>query len=182
MNDAAERCDMNDRVTRRAVLAGVGSGVVALAGCLGGGDGGEVDWRTATVEDTTTGETFAIADVDRPVVLHTFATWCSTCFRQQQTLDTVHERRGDEVTLVDLTIDDNDDPDEVADHAQSNGFDWRFGVALAELTGSLANGIGNEIAVAPQSPVIVVCPDGTSYALDKGGSADTIEETVDTCA
>jgi thiol-disulfide isomerase/thioredoxin len=173
---------MTDKLTRRAVLAGAGSGVAALAGCLGGG-GKEVNWRTATVEDATTGETFSIADADEPVVLHTFATWCSTCLRQQQALDTVYERRGDEVTMVDLTIDDNDDPGEVADHAESNGFGWRFGVASARLTRSLAEEFGNEVAVAPQAPVVVVCPDGTATELNKGVSADGIEETIDTdCA
>lgn len=183
------RLSMHEQTTRRAFLAAAGAGTLALAGCLGGdgsstggGNGGETGnrpaWQTVTFEDATTGETFSVAEADVPVVLHTFATWCSVCHNQQQRLDTLYERR-DDIEMVDLTIDDGDDPDDVAAHAQSNGFDWRFGVSPAELTSSLADDIGDEIAFAPQSPVIVVCPDGASYDLDKGASADEIASVID---
>jgi len=191
---------MDDNFTRRRTLTATGAAVAALAGCVSGGgsDGstgaGGVDnqdtsakgettdrpaWQTTTFEDVRTGETLTVADADGPVVLHTFATWCSACHSQQQSLDTLEERRGDEVTMVDLTIDENDDPDEVAAHAESNGFDWRFGVAPAEMTRSLVDDVGDRVVFAPQSPVVVVCPDGTTEALDKGVSADTVASTID---
>jgi Thioredoxin. len=207
---------MDDRFTRRRVLAATGAAVATLAGCVsgdgsdgsnedggggngddsnGGGGGNNGDdsagsestdrpaWQTTTFEDARTGETLTIAEADGPVVLHTFATWCSVCHSQQQSLDTLHERRGDEVTMVDLTIDENDDPDDVAAHAESNGFDWRFGVAPAEMTSSLVDDIGDKVVFAPQSPVVVVCPDGTTEDLDKGVSADTVASTIDSnCA
>jgi hypothetical protein len=221
---------MDEQLSRRTVLAGMGVGIAALAGCVSGdgsddstagddttnggansdesgngddangetgdepGNGddansGETDtsdrpaWQTTAFQDARTGETLTIADADGPVVLHTFATWCSVCHNQQQNLDTLHERRGDEVTMVDLTIDENDDPGDVADHAASNGFDWRFGVAPAEMTSSLVDDIGDRVVFAPQSPVIVVCPDGTAEALGKGVSADEIASTIDSnCA
>jgi len=190
---------MVDRVSRRTVLAATGTGVVALAGCVGG-DGGDDDgsggttgddsdtagrpaWQTTPFEDARTGETVSVAGVDGPVVLHTFATWCSTCHSQQQNLDRFHERRGNEVTMVDLTIDGNDDPDDVAAHAEENGFDWRFGVAPAEMTGSLVDDVGDRVVFAPQSPVIVVCADGRTETLGKVSSADAIADTLDsTCS
>jgi hypothetical protein len=158
------------------------------------GNGGDTDngsdtsgsrpaWQTTSFQDARTGETLTVAEADGPVVLHTFATWCSICHSQQQNLDTLHERRGDEVTMVDLTIDENDNPDDVAAHADNNGFDWRFGVAPAEMTGSLVDDIGDRVVFAPQSPVIVVCPDGTAEALGKGISADAIGDAIDSnCA
>lgn len=179
---------MNSRFTRRRALAATGAAVAAFSGCVsGGGSGdsggdGETDrpaWQTISVEDARTGEMFTIVDADGPVVLHTFATWCSICHGQQQSLDTLHERRGDEVTLVDLTIDENDDLDDVAAHAESNGFNWRFGVAPAEMTRSLVDDIGDRVVFAPQSPVVVVCPNGTAESLDKSVSADTIASTID---
>jgi cytochrome oxidase Cu insertion factor (SCO1/SenC/PrrC family) len=207
---------MDEQLSRRTVLAGMGVGIAALAGCVSGdgsddstpggddtnggansdepgngddansgetGAGDRPAWQTTAFQDARTGETLTIADADGPVVLHTFATWCSVCHSQQQNLDTLHERRGDEVTMVDLTIDENDDPGDVADHAASNGFDWRFGVAPAELTSSLVDDIGDRVVFAPQSPVIVVCPDGTAESLGKGVSADEIASTIDSnCA
>jgi len=140
-------------------------------------------WQTTTFQDARTGETLSVAEADGPVVLHTFATWCSTCHSQQQNLDTLHERRGDEVTMVDLTIDENDDPDDVAAHAENNGFDWRFGVAPAEMTSSLVDDVGDRVVFAPQSPVIVVCPDGTTETLGKVSATDEIETVIDSnCA
>jgi thiol-disulfide isomerase/thioredoxin len=181
---------MTDRRTRRAFLAGAtGVGLAGLAGCLSvlENGGGETTLssasRTATFEDARTGERLSIADIDRPVVLHTFATWCSTCLSQQQTLDTLYERRGDEITMVDLTIDANDDPGDIVDHAERNGFDWRFGVSPAALTSSLVDDIGQRVAIAPQAPVVVVCPDGSGEVLGKGVSAGAIETALDThCA
>jgi cytochrome oxidase Cu insertion factor (SCO1/SenC/PrrC family) len=191
---------MDDRPTRRGALAATGAAVAALAGCVSGdgsdgsnGNGGASNgtnsaggggtdrpaWQTTSFEDARTGETLTVAEFDEPVVLHTFATWCSVCHSQQQSLDTLKKRRGDDVTLVDLTIDENDDPDEVAAHAESNGFDWRFGVAPAEMTSSLVDDIGDRVVFAPQSPVVVVCPDGTTEALGKGVSADTVASTID---
>ena len=191
---------MDDRPTRRGALAATGAAVAALAGGVSGdgsdgsnGNGGASNgtnsaggggtdrpaWQTTSFEDARTGETLTVAEFDEPVVLHTFATWCSVCHSQQQSLDTLKKRRGDDVTLVDLTIDENDDPDEVAAHAESNGFDWRFGVAPAEMTSSLVDDIGDRVVFAPQSPVVVVCPDGTTEALGKGVSADTVASTID---
>ncbi len=196
---------MTNRLSRRTLLAAAGAGVVALAGCVSGDDEGTDDsstggatnngdtddgsgstrpaWQTTTFEAARTGESLTVAEANGPVVLHTFATWCSVCHSQQRNLDTLHERRGDEVTLVDLTIDENDDPDDVAAHAEENGFDWRFGVAPAELTSSLVDDVGDRVVFAPQSPVIVVCSDGRTETLGKVSSADAIGDTLDsTCS
>ena len=195
---------MTRRLSRRTLLVAAGAGAAALAGCVSGDDGtsdsstgdstngGATDsspdstrpaWQTTTFEAARTGESLSVAEADGPVVLHTFATWCSVCHDQQQNLDTLHERRGEELTLVDLTIDENDDPDDVAAHAEDNGFDWRFGVAPTGMTSSLVDDVGDRVVFAPQSPVVVVCPDGTTETLGKGASADTIAETLDsTCS
>jgi thiol-disulfide isomerase/thioredoxin len=134
-----------------------------------------------TLEDVTTGEQFAIADIDQPVVMHTFATWCSTCKRQQETLASARATIGEKATFVDVTIDENDDPEALRSHAESNGFDWRFAVAPNEMTRDLVDEYGQRVAIAPQSPVIVVCPDGSTQTLSKGSSVEDIEEAVANC-
>lgn len=185
---------MGEHATRRGLLAVAGAGMAGLAGCLGGlvgddeidgdPDGGATGgdrpaWQTTAFEDARTGETVSVAEADGPVVLHTFATWCSTCLSQQQDLAVLHEQSGEEVRIIDLTIDENDDPDDIATHAENNGFDWRFGVAPAELRNSLVDDIGDDVVFAPRSPVVVVCPDGAAFDLGKGVSADTITDTID---
>ncbi|WP_267163346.1 TlpA family protein disulfide reductase [Halovenus salina] len=186
---------MTDERTRRGVLLAAGA-TAALAGCLGGGDDGEdttaddgrdtdtgdgssADWQSVTLMDATADEEFSIAETDQPVVLHTFATWCSTCRRQQGSLADAYDRNGDDVTFVDVTIDENDDPDDLRSHAEENGFGWRFAVAPAEMTRGLVDQFGQRVAVAPQSPVILVCPDGSTTELDKGVSASEIESALD---
>jgi thiol-disulfide isomerase/thioredoxin len=193
--------------TRRQVLLAAG-GALALAGCVGGNsedgsdgaddgasttdrdDGASTDgesapsgdgWQTVTLEDVRTGEQFAIADIDEPVVMHTFATWCSTCKRQQETLASARATIGEKATFVDVTIDENDDPEALRSHAESNGFDWRFAVAPNEMTRDLVDEYGQRVAIAPQSPVIVVCPDGSTQTLSKGSSVEDIEEAVANC-
>jgi len=136
-------------------------------------------WQAIDLEDATTGESFSIAGIDRPVVLHTFATWCPTCRAQQGEIDTYVGRAGESVVAVDLTIDQNDDPEALREHAESNGFGWRFAVSPGEMTRELVDEFGQSVAVAPRSPVIIVCPDGGTKTLGKGASADEIEATVE---
>jgi thiol-disulfide isomerase/thioredoxin len=184
----------NER-TRRAMLGAMAGLVAGLAGCLGSDntnvsgeepDGGITSegqqpptWLTATLTDVTTGEKFTIADADQPTVLHTFETWCPKCQRQQGTLDTLYQQRGDELQLVDLNIDSNFSPDEMRSYAANNGYGWRFGIASNEVMGSLTDDFGQSVSIAPQAPVIVVCPDGTAYELGKGVSADEISSAIE---
>jgi thiol-disulfide isomerase/thioredoxin len=185
---------MSETRTRRDILAVVGGCAIALAGCVGGDedtdpgneesqsggdDDGTVDWQTTELEDVTTGESFTIQQFDRPVLLHTFATWCPTCRGQQQEIKRYLDDAGDSVAAVDLTIDENDDAAKLRDHAESNGFGWRFGVAPGEVTGALVDEFGRNVAVAPRAPVILVCPDGSARALGKGIAADDIATAVD---
>ena len=192
---------MVERTSRRRVLALAGVTAASLAGCVGGSDdensGDESDdgaggsggssggdrpaWQTATLEDVTTGEEFALADFDRPVILHTFATWCPKCRSQQENIDAFLQE-SDAAVAVDLTIDENDDPEALRQHADSNGFDWRFGVSPSSVTGDLVDEFGREMASAPQSPVVIVCPDGATTTIGKGAGPDRLAEAIEsTC-
>lgn len=191
---------MSETRTRRDILAVVGAGALALAGCVGGDQSGGTDpgneesqndgasngegndggdWQSAELEDVTTGESFTIQQFETPVLLHTFATWCPTCRGQQAEIKRYLADAGDSVAAVDLTIDENDDAAKLRQHAESNGFGWRFGVAPGDVTGALVDEFGRNVAVAPRAPVILVCPDGSARALGKGVSADDIATAVD---
>ena len=187
--------DSETQWTRRAMLGATAGVVAGLAGCLSDGnttptksepDGGLTSdsaepptWLTATLTDVTTGEEFTILDADQPTVMHTFETWCPKCRDQQKKLDDLYQRRGDELLLVDLNIDSNFSPDQMRTYAESNGYEWRFGIAPNAVMGSLTDDFGQEVSIAPQAPVIVVCPDGAAYELGKGLTADEISSAID---
>ncbi|WP_396611258.1 TlpA family protein disulfide reductase [Haloferax sp. S1W] len=168
--------------TRRHVLQLAGTGAVAtLAGCLGGGAGSTGDsessggattdgaWRTTELTDVRTGETFTIEGLlDRPVLLETFAVWCSNCLRQQKELISFHEAVGDDVVTVALDIDPNEDAQKVREHAERHGFDWRYAVSPGPVTKSLTAEFGSSMANAPTVPMLRVCPDGTATRLKNG--------------
>ena len=210
---------MSDR-RRRDVLALTGAGLAALAGCTGGGGAGSADdagsaeeeaadgshggdagadWRTATLEDVASGESFALDAVDVPVVLHSFALWCGSCRTQHTELDAFFTDRGGgrlggaggdgsgdggagQVVGVDLNVDENEDAADVAAYVQEHGYDWHFAVAPAQVTRGLVDEFGERMAVAPQSPVVVVCPDGDHHVHDDVVTeAGEIDASVDGC-
>lgn len=192
-----------DPIDRRRLLQAAGAaGLVAIAGCLGddGGDADEstdeseagsvadlepvdvaadVTWRTASVKDVTTDESFHIADFDRPTIVHTFARGCAVCHAQQDAFDEFYASAGGDVEIVDLTTDPNDDPDLVREYAAEDGFDWRFGSSTQEVTASLVETFGQDVTVSARSPVVLVCPEGDVYRLDKVVDADALASVVE---
>ncbi|MES3517314.1 MAG: hypothetical protein PPP58_06590 [Natronomonas sp.] len=175
----------NDRSTqrRRQFVQALGaSAVVATAGCLGSDDDSSTgDWRTATLEDTTTGEQFSIAEFERPTLLHTFASNCLTCASQQAEFVTLWERR-DDIEIVELTVDPNDTPEDIAAHAEEAGLAWHVGVAPEPVVGALTEEFGQEVQVSAQSPIIVVCPGGTTNTISKVADPAALEAAIDeTC-
>lgn len=195
---------MTRRRTRRGVLAAVS---LSLAGCLGSGDspGGETsdqqsdgteedtsstedgadtdaNWQEVTIEDVTTGETFTIAELDQPVLVHTFAIWCSVCSRQHQQFKTFRETNGDGVAMVELNIESDESGDAIRDHAESNGYDWRFGTAPDAVLSPLVDMVGPRMTSPPRSPVLLVCPSGEMHVLDDSRvvSAEGLQAAVET--
>ncbi|GAB3671798.1 hypothetical protein [Halopiger thermotolerans] len=188
-------------VDRRTVLRGLGVGSVAtLAGCVAGDDGNgdssdedddesiepkpvdvaeDAAWRTATLTNVLTGEEFTIDGFDRPAVMHTFAIGCAVCHSQHKQFVDLHESET-AVEIVDLTIDPGQRPAAVRQHAEEEGFDWRFSVSPEEVTSSLVDDFGQEVTVSASSPLVLVYPDGSTYRLDKvvdaGPLASVIEE------
>ncbi|KAB1197812.1 MULTISPECIES: redoxin family protein [Haloferax] len=197
---------MTNRPTRRAFLRLAGVGSVGLAGCLGGGrpsgseetsdqstgdtgaDGGgqpagDSVWYTAELTDVRTGERFTIEQLtDRPVLVETFAVWCSNCLSQQKEMINFHEAVGDDVVTVALDIDPNEDAEKVREHADRHGFDWRYALSPESVTKSLTDEFGSSMASAPTVPMLRVCPDGAATRIKNGfKSTDYLREQVDEC-
>jgi thiol-disulfide isomerase/thioredoxin len=194
-------------IQRRGFLGGLSAAFAAVAGCLGSddedendsmasGDGGggdnkasedgddsgetveRAEWQTAQLSDPVSGESFRIADLDGPVVVHPFAIWCTVCSRQNQQLgslgtDTDHE-------VVQLNIETAENSDSVRSYAEDNGYvdTCRFAVAPEAVSGSLVDEFGPSAVSPPQSPVILVCSNGETHMLDKIVGADRIDSAL----
>ena len=200
MNDVGSNGDSAGRLTRRRFLAATGAaGVGVVAGCSGAGGGSTADsadnagatdaaagsgptdagaqsantWRTTELTTVRNDETFTVAGFDQPVVIQSFAVWCPKCEQQSEALSEVDNS----VTVVGLNTDPNEDAAKVRQHAEDNGFDWRFAVAPTEMTESLIDQFGATVTNAPSTPVIVACQDGDATFMS--GSISPSEEILD---
>lgn len=170
-------------LTRRSVLATSAATLasVGLAGCSGGsggedreptdggtGEGGATPgWMTTTLEDVRTGETFTIAELEKPVLVQTFAVWCSKCDRQETEIANYREQN-DDFRMVSLNIDQNEDAAKVRDHANSQGYDWRWTISSTGLSRSLVEEFGAGITHAPNTPLVFVCSNTEYRRLSNG--------------
>ncbi|ERG89010.1 MAG: hypothetical protein J07HX5_01160 [halophilic archaeon J07HX5] len=168
-------------ISRRRLLAATGSiSLGALAGCIGGGTDGtagddatdsqDTTWQTTTLTDVLTGRSFSIAELTGPVAIQSFAVWCPKCERQSREMANLNGP----VTAVSLNTDPNEDAQQVREHAETNGFDWRFAVAPTEMTDSLIAEFGPAIVSAPSTPMIVACGDGKATFFS--GSQQSVTE------
>lgn len=117
------------------------------------------DWREVELEEVSTGEKYTIAELEKPVLVETFAVWCSICTRQQREMQRLHQQNN--VTSVSLNTDPNEDKAKIQQHLDRNGFSWRYSVAPSGMTRMLAKQYGNVILTPPRAPVVLVCEDGT---------------------
>lgn len=141
------------------------------------------DWRAVELTDVTTGEAFTVSGFGgRPVLVEFFAVWCPVCTSQQQELGTLVERR-DDLVAISLNVDPNEDAEQVREHAEKKGFDWRYAVSPPAMTKALIDEFGTVVTNAPAAPVVRICPDRTAALVDGRGlkSADALAASFDSC-
>ena len=180
---------MTARRLRWSVLAGAAASVVALAllfllNPLGepaiaqesedppGAVNAQLElpaWMDIELEDALSGETFTIRElVGRPILLESFAVWCSICLRQQKEMARLVEMEGDRIVHIALDTDPNEDLESVREHALSHGFSWYYAVAPIEMTQLLIETFGLTVVNAPRAPVVLIAEDGTAELLPSG--------------
>lgn len=140
-------------------LAILGLGFQALPESDTGSNSSSADWKQIQLKDVSTGETFTVAELEKPVLVESFAVWCPTCTRQQQELKKLHS--GTDVRSVSIDVDPNEDASKVRQHVNRHGFDWRYAIAPSEMTRQLVEEYGNSIAHPPSAPAVLVCENGT---------------------
>jgi len=126
-------------------------------------------WANIELVDAISGESFTIADfAGKPILVESFAVWCSICLRQQKEMARLLESEGEAIVHVSLDTDPNEDVIAVRTHAERHGFAWLFAVAPVELTQMLIDEFGLTVVNAPRAPVILIDADGTARLLPGG--------------
>ena len=137
-------------------------------------------WMNVELVDVLTGPSFRVSDFyGRPVLIESFAVWCSVCLRQQKEMAKLVESEGEAIVHISLDTDPNEDAAAVIGHANRHGFEWLFSVSPADLTRTLINEFGLTVVNAPRAPVILVEADGSARLLSNGvKSVDTLLEEI----
>lgn len=138
------------------------------------------EWANIELIDALSGEVFRIADfAGTPILVESFAVWCSNCLRQQREMARLVDLKGDAIVHISLDTDPNEDLDKVRAHAERNGFTWLYAVAPIELTQSLIEEFGLTVVNAPRAPVVLITADGSTRLLPNGiKSAETLLEEI----
>jgi thiol-disulfide isomerase/thioredoxin len=129
--------------------------------------------------DVRSGESFtlgALAAEDGPVLLEAMAVWCTTCLSQQREVVQAHE--AGHFTSVSLDVDLSESPEQLAEFADREGFDWRFAMADADLYRALQERFGVGVTNPPSTPLIVIETDGTVRPLEFGRGVRSAEQLL----
>jgi hypothetical protein len=129
--------------------------------------------------DVRSGETFTIGDLatqEGPVLLEPMAVWCTTCLSQQR--EVVQAHAGGDFTSVSLDVDLSESPEQLAEFADREGFDWRFAMADASLYRLLQERFGVAATNPPSTPLIVIEPDGTIRPLEFGRGTRSADQLL----
>ena len=122
----------------------------------------------ASLTDVRSGETFTLAELaaDGPVVIETMAIWCSNCRSQMREVTAAHELA--EFHSVSIDVEPSEAPEDLADYAAREGFDWPFVLADAQLATQLRERFGTEVLFPPGMPKLLVREDGSIELLPLG--------------
>lgn len=129
--------------------------------------------------DVRSGETFTLGELaaaDGPVLLEPMAVWCTTCLSQQREVVQAHE--AGHFTSVSLDVDLSESPEQLAEFADREGFDWRFAMADAGLYRTLQDRFGVGVTNPPSTPLIVIEPDGMVRPLEFGRGVRSAEQLL----
>ena len=135
------------------------------------------EWQEVELEDVNSGETFTVAELEKPLLVETFAVWCPTCTNQQNEIKKLKETSN--VTSVSLDVDSNEDEQQISRHTEENGFEWRYAISPPELTRMLIQEYGNSIANPPSAPVVLVCENGSRRLSNGVKTASTLQNEIE---
>ena len=133
-------------------------------------------WMTTELTDACSGATFALTDfIGKTVYVEAMATWCPPCrdqlARVKEAAAQIPEEERAEIVIVALSSEVDLPRETLAEYAASNEFPFVFAVMPAEMLQTMADELGQEIAVPPATPHLIVAPDGTVGEVHTGSAS-----------
>jgi thiol-disulfide isomerase/thioredoxin len=133
-------------------------------------------WMKTELTDACSGTTFSLTDfAGKTVYIEAMATWCPPCrdqlARVKEAAAQIPEEERAEIVIVALSSEVDLPRETLADYAASNEFPFVFAVMSAEMLQSMADELGQEIAVPPATPHLIVAPDGTVGEIRTGSES-----------
>lgn len=133
-------------------------------------------WMTTELTDACSGETFVLTDfVGKTVYIEVMATWCPPCrdqlARVKEATAQLPEEDREEIVVVSLSSEVDLPPKTLAEYAAANEFPFIFAVMPVEMLQTMADELGQEIAVPPATPHLIVAPDGTIGEIRTGSES-----------
>ncbi len=140
-------------------------------------------WLGVTLTQVKNGQSFTLKDFKGKVVLvENMAMWCSNCKQQQIQIKALHSALGMNTDLVSvgLDIDPNEKAADLVSYTQSNGFDWIYAVAPAELTRDMSKLYGEQFLNPSAVPVVLIDRKGEVHPLPFGiKSVDALKKFIE---
>jgi len=140
-------------------------------------------WFGAVLNNVRTGEDFTIKDFKEKVVLvETLAMWCPSCKRQQAQVKAIYEALGmdSDLIVIGLDIDPNENAEDLKAYSESNGFDWIYAIAPAEVAREIGMLYGDQFLNPPSTPLLIIDRQGMAHPLPFGiKSADDLMKYID---
>jgi thiol-disulfide isomerase/thioredoxin len=133
-------------------------------------------WLTTELTDACTGQRFTLGGfTGKTVYVEPMATWCTNCRGQlgrveEAVAQLTDEQRAD-VVLVALSSEVGLPIEAMAQYAAETGFPMIFAVMTDDVLRSMVEALGQEVAVPPAMPHVVIEPDGTVGELQVGASS-----------
>jgi len=140
-------------------------------------------WFGAALTNVGSGESFTITSFKGKVVLlETLAMWCPSCKRQQIQVKALHEALGmdEDLVSIGLDIDPNENAADLKAYTESNGFDWIYAVAPAEVSREIGALYGDQFLNPPSTPILIIDRHGEAHPMPFGvKSAEDLKEFID---
>lgn len=134
-------------------------------------------WQEVELQNVNSGESFTVVELEKPLLVETFAVWCPTCTNQQNEIKKL--KKESNITSVSLDVDSNEDKQQIKRHTEENGFDWRYAISPPELTRMLIQEYGNSIANPPSAPVVLVCENESRRLSNGVKAASKLQQEID---
>lgn len=121
------------------------------------------------LRDVRNGATFTLGQLaaEKPLLLEMMAIWCTNCRAQMHRVVEAHEMA--DFHSVGLDVDATEIGADLRDYAEREGFDWPFAMADRDVAVLLRERFGLQVLNPPNTPMVLLFPDGSVRLLDFGG-------------